>query len=1405
MVKFNSTIFRTITDEATGATKSIGLFGKSFAELKNIINSVKTNGLSKASVVSEKDIKCIKTYNDLIARNVPHQQAMEQATKGASDATKQMIKNANGNTIALNKMTVGAKTASVAMNLLSIAMNMAIMWGISKLITAWDDYKEKLREVSEETAKIANESLSSVDSLLELRGQLEDDTVSAEDLTSAFREQMRTMGYTETKIDSLIQKYGGLSGAIDEATRKALENAKTEAFAAKTSSAKELETLYDGTNFWVHGKDSVFSVDKDILTGYEDLDKEIKSILENVAEYSKINVGYRAKGDSAEEIYAYYQGILEINQLINDYAEKENDKKLQNLDHGSLLSEVNEIINGLSEAANRYGDAIGIIHKSDAQLELADYLKENDINSKESFDIYINGIKESENYSEEYKNVLLEVANDAFPQFSAAAKDASDSLSDFPDEITVLNITQTVDQIDKQLKPALDSLGEAYKTIFEQPFNLENVDTVGIAKDLKDEFDELSKAGITINNTAYEDFVNVLSDTSSTADDVKNAFNELATAITDVSITGTEDFEVLKKSLSDLGVVNNVEVAFASLVKNKEALTEAGLDLSTATQQEIADFAAQYVSAENLSQAIQYLTYQKMLNEMATMDTTEEVSNLLTLAKNAGITGEAISYLTELELIYQEISNGMLDANMMAEYQARADELVTLIKTSSTKFEPKVEFTPTLDTKDLEKSAEEAAKAAKESLEATIDLYKAELDSGIIDYKTFLKKCNDLLEDARDKGIITTKEYWDYQKEVLESQKDIYQKVINASIRVYDKKIDSINTVIDALEKENDALEKQLDKYDSVISAVSKYIDTQKDLIQNNIDGVEAENDVIQDEIDGYDQLLKAVTLVIDAKREAVEADQQAIQDRIDALQEENDEAKKAYELEQAKYELERLRNSRTKKIYVEGQGYIYDVDHSAIRDQEENVADLELDATIDALEKEKELLNDVLEQLDKTEEKWQAIADALDNAKAFEKAKELLGDDFENIIIEGDDQSINAILNAYVDAQNKLEENNLLIEDYEKRIEQLEAIAEKWENTADIKKDTENEINAAEILGKEWSEDILADRAETYEEFCDKYLEIQSKITDNTSQIESLEEQIEIYEAYKQQWEDITSAYSNAQEDMYLTQVLGADAEADLLAGRIDTLENFKKEYLAIEQAIVDAAWNSANEQNKALASVGTGSTNGGGNITGGNGGQEETKTETETKYVYEVIDNSGESFGSFETRAKANSEKKRLGDSGEAEKPIHINTIEVPIKKYHKGLEENYVGENTFPTLSAEDRLRFFKAIGSNGAPPKNYDNLLKKNEVISILEKGELVLTEEQQVNFEKALRSNSIIFSDIFSPNIAQPNWAAFKNNNTPATTVTIGKIDMYEIDNTRDFAAELSKHLPNISVQYNGRH
>ena len=212
MVKLNSTIFRTITDEVTGANKSIGLFGKSFTELKNILNSVRTNGLSKTNLISDTDIQCIKDYNFAITNGVPHLEAMEQATKGASSATTQMIKNANGNTIALDKMTLGAKAASVAMKVLSIAGNMLVMVAISKGIElatkAWYNYahavenaREKLEETTSELESVESE-IANVNSQIDELLSKETPTITDENDLKRLQEENSQLKIRKALLDA---------------------------------------------------------------------------------------------------------------------------------------------------------------------------------------------------------------------------------------------------------------------------------------------------------------------------------------------------------------------------------------------------------------------------------------------------------------------------------------------------------------------------------------------------------------------------------------------------------------------------------------------------------------------------------------------------------------------------------------------------------------------------------------------------------------------------------------------------------------------------------------------------------------------------------------------------------------------------------------------------------------------------------------------------------------------------------------------------------------------------------------------------------------------------------------------------------------------------------------------------
>ena len=90
----------------------------------------------------------------------------------------------------------------------------------------------------------------------------------------------------------------------------------------------------------------------------------------------------------------------------------------------------------------------------------------------------------------------------------------------------------------------------------------------------------------------------------------------------------------------------------------------------------------------------------------------------------------------------------------------------------------------------------------------------------------------------------------------------------------------------------------------------------------------------------------------------------------------------------------------------------------------------------------------------------------------------------------------------------------------------------------------------------------------------------------------EAIDEMIDRLQDYKDSWQDITSAYAESQEDLLAAQILGAGWENDILNGRLDVLDDFKNQYISIQQAMADAAWQSANEQIKAAQEAQKGAT---------------------------------------------------------------------------------------------------------------------------------------------------------------------------------------------------------------------
>lgn len=164
----------------------------------------------------------------------------------------------------------------------------------------------------------------------------------------------------------------------------------------------------------------------------------------------------------------------------------------------------------------------------------------------------------------------------------------------------------------------------------------------------------------------------------------------------------------------------------------------------------------------------------------------------------------------------------------------------------------------------------------------------------------------------------------------------------------------------------------------------------------------------------------------------------------------------------------------------------------------------------------------------------------------------------------------------------------------------------------------------AIQRWGKDYEKIILQNRIQDIEGFKTDYLKIQAQITDNEKEIKSLEEKKEIYQQLKDQWNSISSEYENQMNRQYAAQLLGANWEQDVLNGRLDVLNNFRNQYIAIQQAMADAAWQSAQAQIQAAqaAQSAQGGGSGGGGISGG--GTAPSPTPNQNVPVWVVKDNS-------------------------------------------------------------------------------------------------------------------------------------------------------------------------------------
>ena len=256
-----------------------------------------------------------------------------------------------------------------------------------------------------------------------------------------------------------------------------------------------------------------------------------------------------------------------------------------------------------------------------------------------------------------------------------------------------------------------------------------------------------------------------------------------------------------------------------------------------------------------------------------------------------------------------------------------------------------------------------------------------------------LKKATDELTDAEKK-----------QNEEASKTQNILKIIGQAMIDELDNRIDKLNEDIDELNEQVEKNENRLKIWGEVMQKVCEEnidrLGDEVDALQEGIDKrqnslslyANAAQKIIEDRIEGINDERDAASKASDAEIEELEKQKQAIQDKAD-------EEDRELTIQKLKDAYAKAANSKTQRVYKEGQGFTWQRDEEAVQgaedDLNEQLRQNEQDDAIKALDDKIDKIN---EARDVAEEAWDAEIEKLDELQEkYSETAELIGTSVED------------------------------------------------------------------------------------------------------------------------------------------------------------------------------------------------------------------------------------------------------------------------------------------------------------------------------------------------------------------------------------------------------------------------
>ena len=408
------------------------------------------------------------------------------------------------------------------------------------------------------------------------------------------------------------------------------------------------------------------------------------------------------------------------------------------------------------------------------------------------------------------------------------------------------SITETIDQLNTQLKPTFDSLKSAYQDIFTTDddgkplFTLENVDLsmLDSIKSTLDELNENEELGINIDYSSFEDLARILTDTTSTEQQVRDSFNALADDIVNIltpsfSEATSESLQMIETLLRSLGVQNSEQVMLAALGYNyqqytaaKQECADASFNLQNASQSEIDAFVNEQIASDSLGQSLAQLELTKVLVNNTKVETQDDINRILSLAQAAGIGAEALGKLAQFKTDLENETDPKTRQWIMKSINEYTKTLSQEIQNVQ------VDFTPKADTS---KSKSKSKGSDKKETDKWLEEYKKKLAE---------------LQNQLDKGVINEREFFSQSEILLNTYlKDSKEHIVKYTEEISDAEKTLHGNLVSAYEYERDELGRLRDKnyiniaeyYQSMMSLQDEYYNSEALKLTNLADKMEAE------------------------------------------------------------------------------------------------------------------------------------------------------------------------------------------------------------------------------------------------------------------------------------------------------------------------------------------------------------------------------------------------------------------------------------------------------------------------------------------------------------------------------------------------------------------------------------